>query len=152
LSAPLQAGVRMTRHSSLEGQSDNPTLIHNSSPPSFPNQSNMDEEEYHHALMHRKRRFARGWLLTLQRSATLTTPHADYPFPEGFPFSETPIRATFSWNEFYGGELQHSVPIAFEFTRIPPGPQTPPELQVPSTRITWTVTSCTFLVFDGVVG
>jgi hypothetical protein len=105
----------------------------------------MNQEDDHHALVRRLRRLAYVWLETLLEPATHAPP-ANYPFPEGFPFSETPIRATFSWDEFYGGESLRVVSVELAFTRA----HTVDPMD-PSTRLIWTVTCRTFLVFYGSV-
>lgn len=90
----------------------------------------MDQEEYGDLLVERLRRLASCWIQTLQQ------PHPTYPFPAEFPFSETPMQATFDWNEFYDVELRHYYPVELVFTRIPPDRD-----DNASTRFIWKVIS-----------
>jgi hypothetical protein len=101
----------------------------------------MNEEEYRHALVNRLRGITYGWIQALRQSATLGIPYANYPFPEGFPFSEKSISATFDWNEFYGDELHHGFPVSLEFIRTSKIPLDPED---PTTRLIWQTVSCTF--------
>ena len=104
----------------------------------------MSEEEHQNALMQCLRNMTCGWLQALLQSSH-GTPHANYPFSEGIPFSGTPLQANFSWNDFYGRNVHHNFPIVFEFIQtsfVQEGPQ--------KTRLMWKITSCTFPVARGV--
>jgi hypothetical protein len=104
----------------------------------------MDEEEHHKARSHHLRQLARSWLETLRDSAT--GPYAGRAFPESFPFSETPLHASFAWKEFYNGERWLDYPVELKFTMHPPDTRTPPP--PPLTRYTWLVTSRTHPVYS----
>lgn len=84
----------------------------------------MDVTEYHNALAHHLRIFARQWLQQAREDPrTYPAPSRHYTghrFPPGFPFTPTGVGERFHWVDIYGSQaIRHAYDVILQHHRVP---------------------------------